>query len=152
MNVKTFIKNNFFFMLMIAFCIIFMFNFRIIQVSGNSMDTTLADKEFHFAKLNKEIERNDIIVANSEVLDCVIIKRVVGMPGDTIEIKDNVLYINGEAVVENYIKEEMVTNDLGPYTLQENEYFACGDNRNHSTDSRVLGPIFKQDIIGVMLF
>ena len=116
------------------------------------MDTTLADKEFHFAKLNQEIKRNDIIVANSEVLNCVIIKRVIGMPGDTIEIKDNVLYVNDEAVVENYIKEEMVTNDLGPYTLQDNEYFACGDNRNHSTDSRVLGPISEEDIIGVMLF
>ena len=152
MKIKNFIKNNFFFMLMIAFCIIFMMNFRIIQVSGNSMDTTLADKELHFAKLNKEISRNDIIVANSDVLDCIIIKRVVGMPGDTIEIKENILYVNGEAVVENYIKEEMITNDLGPYKLQENEYFACGDNRNHSTDSRVLGPISRNDIIGVMLF
>ena len=148
---KKFIKENFFFMLTIIFCIIFMLNFRIIEVSGNSMDFTLADKEIHLAKLHAEIKRNDIIVANSDVLDCIIIKRVIGIPGDTIEIKDNVLYVNGEALIEDYIKEEMQTDNLGPYTLQEHEYLACGDNRNHSTDSRLLGPIAEKDIIGIMI-
>lgn len=149
---KKIIKENLFFILMIIFCIIFLFNFRIIRVSGNSMDITLADKELHFAQLHKEINKNDIIVADSKLLDCIIIKRVIAVPGDTIEIKNNILYVNGMRLEEDYIKEDMITEDIEEYTLKDDEYFVCGDNRNHSTDSRVIGPIKKDDIIGVMLF
>lgn len=116
------------------------------------MDSTLANKQFHFAKLTKNINRNDIIVANSKILDCVIIKRVIAIPGDTIKIENNHIYLNGELLKEPYIKEEMVTSDMDEYTLKDNEYFCCGDNRNNSTDSRAIGPIKIDDIIGKMLF
>lgn len=149
---KHFLKNNIIFFLTIIICIIFICNFRIIQVSGNSMDSTLANKQFHFAKLTNEINRNDIIVANSEILNCVIIKRVIAIPGDTIEIKNNKIYLNGKLLKEDYIKEDMVTDDIEPYTLKDGQYFCCGDNRNHSTDSRVIGPININDIIGKMIF
>lgn len=152
LKVKNLLKNNIFFILMIIVCIIFICNFRIIQVSGNSMDSTLADKQFHFAKLTKNINRNDIIIANSKILDCVIIKRVIAIPGDTIKIENNHIYLNGELLKEPYIKEEMVTSDMDEYTLKDNEYFCCGDNRNNSTDSRAIGPIKIDDIIGKMLF
>lgn len=151
-KVKIFLKENFFFILMIIVCLIFIFNFRIIRVSGNSMDTTLADKEFHFAKLTDDITYNDIIVANSEILDCIIIKRVIAIPGDTIEIKDNKFYLNGELLEEDYIKEDMITPNISSYTLKDGEYFCCGDNRNKSTDSRAIGPININDIIGKMIF
>lgn len=151
-KLKIILKDNLFFILMIIVCIIFIFNFRIIRVSGNSMDTTLANKEFHFAKLTNNITYNDIIVANSEILDCIIIKRVIAIPGDTIEIKDNKFYLNGNLLEENYIKEDMSTPDINSYTLKEGEYFCCGDNRNHSTDSRAIGPINIKDIIGKMMF
>ena len=149
---KHFLKNNIMFFLTIIICIIFICNFRIIQVSGNSMDSTLADKQFHFAKLTNEINRNDIIVANSEILNCVIIKRVIAIPGDTIAIKNNKIYLNGKLLKEDYIKEDMVTDDIESYTLKDGQYFCCGDNRNHSTDSRVVGPININDIIGKMIF
>ena len=146
-----FFKDNFIFILTIIFCLIFITNFKIASVSGNSMDNTLADGERHLVKITDNINRNDIVVARNDLLDCVIIKRVIAIPGDTIEIKNNVIFLNGNILDEPYIKEDMITGDIASYTLKENEYFLCGDNRNNSTDSRVLGPIHNDDIIGKLL-
>ena len=151
-KILLFIKENLFFTLIIIACLIFIFNFRVIRVSGNSMDTTLADKQIHLAKLTKNITYNDIIVANSDLLDCIIIKRVIACPGDTIKIENNEFYLNGEKLDEPYILEKMDTPDINDYTLKENEYFCCGDNRNNSTDSRAIGPIQIDTIVGKMLF
>lgn len=151
-RLKKIFKENIFFILMMLTCIIFMCNFRIIRVSGNSMDTTLANKEFHFARLTNNIKKNDIIVANSDILNCIIIKRVIAIPGDTIKIKDNQIYVNDEKIKETYIKENMITPDMESYTLKDGEYFCCGDNRNNSTDSRDIGPINIKDMIGIMIF
>jgi signal peptidase I len=115
------------------------------------MDNTLADGERHLVKITDDINRNDIVVARNDLLDCVIIKRVIAIPGDTIEIKNNVIFLNGNVLEEPYIKEDMITGDITSYTLKENEYFLCGDNRNNSTDSRALGPIHNDDIIGKLL-
>lgn len=145
------IKENLFFIIILIFCTIFIFNFRIIRINGGSMDTTLSDKEIHLARLTNEINRNDIIVANSSLLECIVIKRVIAIPGDTIEIKDNIVYLNGEVLEETYLNEDMITSDIGLYELKENEYFVMGDNRNHSTDSRNIGPIHINDIIGKMI-
>lgn len=145
------IKENLFFIIILIFCTIFIFNFRIIRINGNSMDTTLSNKEIHLAKLTNEINRNDIIVANSSLLECIVIKRVIAIPGDTIEIKNNIVYLNGEILEETYLNEDMITPDIKPYELKENEYFVMGDNRNHSTDSRNIGPIHIDDIIGKMV-
>lgn len=150
-KIFSFLKENGLFILIIIVCFIFMFNFRIIRVSGNSMDTTLADKQIHLAKITKNITYGDIIVANSNILDCIIIKRVIGCPGDTIKIENNEFYLNGEKIEEPYILEKMDTPDIQDYTLQENEYFCCGDNRNFSTDSRAIGPILIKDIVGKMI-
>ena len=73
-----------------------------------------------------------------------IIKRVVAVGGDTITIKNNVFYRNGEKVNEPYINEKMNTTDfanIDEYTLEDDEVFVMGDNRNHSTDSRYFGAV-----------
>jgi len=77
--------------------------------------------------------------ANSRYL-----KRVIGIPGDTIEIKDNMVYRNGSLLVEDYIKEETTLNygDM-KVELAEGYYWVMGDNRNHSSDSRDFGPVSK---------
>mgnify|MGYP000884068200 CR=1 FL=1 len=80
------------------------------------------------------------------------VKRVIGLPGETIELKKGELYVNGEFVEQNF---EMTPNetDFGPFTVPEGHYFVMGDNRNESLDSRssYVGCIDERDILGKVL-
>lgn len=129
--------------------VVIMSLFRPILVSGHSMDKTLHDKQFVIGtKLNMDsLNRGDIVVASAHSGDdtASIIKRVIGLPGEQIEIKNNQVFINGKIFSETYLPEQMKTKNLS-VTLKENEYFCMGDNRNHSMDSRVLGAIPRSDI------
>lgn len=95
------------------------------------------------------LKRYDIVVIkyNNEK----IIKRVIGLPGDYIEYKDNILYVNGKEIKEEY-KRDITNNfslkDLGYEKIPENKYLVLGDNRSISKDSRIIGLIDKEDIEG----
>ena len=118
------------------------------QVNGNSMYPTLKNGDFMI--LNKlsyrfhSIDRFDIVVVDKE--DSYIIKRVIGLPNETIKYEDNKLYINGEYFEEDFI-ENHTTSDF-EYTTGDNCYFVMGDNREVSLDSRILGCFDKSKIIG----
>ncbi len=128
------------------------------QVSGGSMETTLSENDNLIVdKLTyrfREPKRFDIIVFPFQYAkDTYYIKRIIGMPGETIFIdEEGSIYIDGEILEENYGKE--VIKDAGrayePITLGEDEYFVMGDNRNNSQDSRdpSVGNISGKDIIG----
>jgi signal peptidase I len=77
----------------------------------------------------------------------ILIKRVVGVPGDTLQIKDGVLHRNGEAVDEPYVKTD-AGDDWGPYTVPPDSYFVMGDNRGDSADSRYIGPVPRRYVRG----
>ena len=90
-----------------------------------------------------------------------LVKRVVGLPGETIKYESGQLYVNGEPVEENFIsddvKKQTVTrygNDIPEIKLKDDEYYVLGDNRGNSTDSRYFGAIKKSQIkgVGMMLF
>lgn len=125
-------------------------------VSGNSMNPTLEDKDILLvSRIHKtfslDYNRFDVVIFQSEQENNrLLIKRVIGLPGETIHIKDGDIYINDEKIEENYGKEHMTYDGLAetPITLKENEYFVLGDNRNNSKDSRYLGPINKKTILG----
>ncbi len=117
------------------------------MVIGDSMNPTLNDKQFVVAASTtiSDVERNDIILFEKYNGD-LLIKRVVAVPGDTLEIKDNKLIVNGSVVAEDYIKEPMNTADLAEFKIPQSRYFVLGDNRNDSEDSRALGLIGENNI------
>ena len=120
-----------------------------IKVNGQSMYDTLNGSEIMILWRTKDIQRYDIVVAdlieNGKKTDT-LIKRVYGLPGETISCEDGVIYINGKKIDDSYAYGK--TDDFGSITLGSDEYFLLGDNRGVSLDSRIFGPINKKHIDG----
>lgn len=115
-------------------------------VNGSSMEPTLHNNELVLINkigLNKGIDRYDIVVVKYE--NSTIIKRVIGLPYETVEYINDTLYIDGEIV--NTKVDFEYTKDF-KLTAGKNEYIVLGDNRNISKDSRIIGPVKERDIIG----
>ena len=126
------------------------------QVVGSSMYPTLEDGEVLI--LNKfqyrffDIKRGDIVSLDYEDTKY-LIKRIIGLPGETVKIVDNDLYINDNIYEEEYLSDdlqydEFSLTDLGYSKIPENMYLVLGDNRENSLDSREIGLIKKEDING----
>lgn len=128
------------------------------QVNGSSMEPTLSDHDNLIVdKISyrfKDPERFDIIVFPFQYEeDVYYIKRIIGMPGETVFIDlDGTIYIDGEVLQESYGREVMLSPGRAgePITLGEDEYFVLGDNRNNSSDSRdpSVGNIHRDRIVG----
>ena len=127
------------------------------HVNGDSMNNTLENGDNLIVdKISyrfKDPERFDIIVFPYQYQeDTYYIKRIIGLPGETVQIEDGAIYIDGEVLEESYGKEVMYNAGIAsqPIELGEDEYFVLGDNRNNSRDSRdpSVGTIQKDQIIG----
>ncbi len=141
------------------FAIVYLFLLQPHQVRGHSMDPNFYDGEYLLTdKLSYRIgepKRGDVVVfAAPPTRNEDFIKRIVGLPGDTIAIKAGKVWLNDKELQENYLPATILTFG-GPFlseekifTLGQDEYFMFGDNRGHSSDSRFWGPIKKEDIIG----
>ncbi len=126
-----------------------------VQVEGTSMVPTLEDNEILILKkYDHSFERFDVVVFNYN--NDKLIKRIIGLPGESVEYRDNKLYIDGE-----YVKEEFSRNsntldfkleDIGLEKVPDDCYFVMGDNRNNSTDSRIIGVVNKTSIQGITNF
>ena len=146
--------------------LIFIFLFRIVTVDGHSMDSTLSDKDrVIISHLNYDPKNDDIVVVNSSVLNKTLIKRVIGIAGDTVKIDYNIntVYVNGKAISNEHIDNTMldkgmfdpsfkISDGVYEYKVPENSIFIMGDNRNNSTDSRTIGFISKDDVMGHVIF
>ena len=146
--IKWLKENIVFLIVLTAIIITRLFFFSPIRVNGTSMYPTLQDKEFMILNkisLKQGINRFDIVVVQDNN-NKYIIKRVIGLPGESVMYKDNKLYINGKVVEDNYSKT--TTNDFDNVVLGENEYFVMGDNRTVSKDSRIIGPVNIKNIKG----
>ena len=80
------------------------------------------------------------------------IKRIVGLPGETVSIRNNTVYIDGKPLAEPYLPPGTKMADMAPVTIPAGDVWVMGDNRAHSSDSRVFGPIREKDIIGEAIF
>lgn len=127
------------------------------EVSGSFMETTLSDKDqlivdkmtYRF----RDPKRYDIVVFPYQYQDnTYYIKRIIGLPGETVQILSGMVYIDGMRLDEHYGNEIMENPGIAeePLTLGEDEYFVLGDNRNNSSDSRAsdVGLIHRKDLIG----
>jgi signal peptidase I len=160
--------------------LISVFVFQPTKVLGSSMEPTLLNNErIYISKishtLNSVPDYGDIVIIDSRInrqrtfrddlLDSPLfriasgsaehdiwVKRVIGKPGDVLEFKDNKIYRNGTVLEEPYIKEAMAQVPDRKYVVPENHVFVMGDNRNNSRDSRSIGFIPLDHVLGIMLF
>ena len=142
-----------------VFMMIYLFLFQPHKVDGNSMYPRFHDKEYILTdKLSYNTgspKRGEVIVfhapppANSDY-----IKRIIGMPEETITLKEGYVYINDEKLPEEYLPNGLLTNQKNflrnnvSYKIPPGYYMVFGDNRNYSSDSREFGPIARKAIVG----
>lgn len=126
---------------------------RFCTVDGHSMDNTLFDGEQLLLNPSAEIRSGDIVVF--EYGQTYLIKRVVGLPGDTVAVVKGVLYVNNIKYDESYLSKECITRFMDSsfmVTVGEDEYFVMGDNRDNSRDSRSFGCVPRDTITGVAIW
>ncbi|MCA1055809.1 signal peptidase I [Rossellomorea aquimaris] len=149
----------------IAFVLVFVIRTFLVTpiiVDGASMNTTLLDKDRMIVNKIDKPERFDIVVFHANENEDYI-KRVIGLPGDRIEYKDDTLYVNGKAFDEPYLekqKQEILDGKpltpsfsledtaVGQQTVPEGHIFVMGDNRRYSKDSRLIGAVPLEEVVG----
>lgn len=136
--------------IIIAIILIRAFIITPVRVDGNSMKNTFEDGDLLLLFKLGNVDRFDVVVLDEEYDDEIIIKRIIGLPGETVEIKNGKIYINEEEISDDYGYGE--TSDYEKTTLSADEYFILGDNRLISKDSRYFGPVKEEEIIGKVIF
>lgn len=139
------------------------FLFQIIRVDGISMEPTFYTGERVFAeKISykfSEPKHNHVVICryelgNGEEQSDRVIKRVIALPGETVEIINGAIYVNNEKIDESGYWSDIIYSDMEQVTVPEDHYFVVGDNRNHSWDSRdpYVGAVPSENLIGHVLF
>lgn len=127
-----------------------------VQVDGSSMVPTLKDNEILLLKkYDHSLDRFDIVVLKYK--NEKLVKRIIGLPGETVAYVDNKLFINDKMIEESFLPENIQTRDfalsnIGYDTIPKDYYFVVGDNRGDSLDSRYIGLFHKKDIEGTVSF
>ena len=145
--------------IVLFFLAIIVFNsiFAVVRVSGHSMDATLSDGQFVVVNKHRQVRRFDIVVLKERLTEGgetkQIIKRVIGLPGDSIVVENGKLYINNVLHEESYLTDALTENyrtQSYAIIVPEDAYFVLGDNRDVSKDSRMVGSFVKTSVLGSM--
>lgn len=145
------------------FALIYLFVAQFHKVSGNSMFPTMHDGDYLITekisyKLNQPKRGDIVVLQNPKDESQDFIKRIIALPGDTIKIENNRVFVNGGTQPETYFPPNTPTRsgnflrEAATVSMDPNQYFVIGDNRNHSSDSREWGPITKDEIVGKAFF
>lgn len=126
----------------------------VMEISGSSMEPTLNDKEIVVLAKTSNLKYGDLICFSYQ--NKLLIKRVIGVPGDVINIDENGnVFLNGRLINEPYVTDKALGEcDIKlPYQISENHYFVLGDHRSTSIDSRssVIGAVSKEQIVGKIM-
>lgn len=120
-------------------------------VYGQSMEPNLhPNQRLIVDKLSYRLhgpQRNDIVVVDLPDMEEMLVKRIIALPGETVEVRRGVVYVNGVAIAEPY-PHDLTPYDMAPRTLGALAYFVMGDNRGNSNDSRSFGPVTRDEIVG----
>src|SRR5579863_9165680 len=138
--------------------VIIVFLYQPVKVEGTSMAPLLSDQERIF--INKfvyrfePIHRGDVVVFWYPLdRSQSFIKRVIGLPGQTLEIREGELYVDGKHIAESYVPPKYFDDSsYGPIKIPADEYFVMGDHRDSSNDSRIFGPVPQKYIYGKAVF
>ena len=156
--------------IVIAFFIVFIIQkwvLKPVKIVGQSMYPTLYNGEVGFSNILSrnftDFERFDVIIVEQPDSADLLVKRVVGLPNEIIEYRDDLLYVDGTVVSEPHLessyKQEFIetrqqnfTNDFGPILLGEDQYYLLGDNRPYSRDSRFYGAFNSKTIVSKSVY
>jgi signal peptidase I len=120
-------------------------------VYGQSMEPNLSERQrLIIDKFSYRLyppQRNDIVVIDLPNMDEMLVKRIIGLPGETVEVRNGVVYVNGTPLPEPF-PHELGYQTVAPLTLGPLNYFVLGDNRENSNDSRSFGPVQREYILG----
>jgi signal peptidase I len=120
-------------------------------VYGQSMEPNLYERQrLIIDKLSYRLhppQRNDIVVLDIPGMDEMLVKRIIGLPGETVEIQNGVVYVDGAPIPEPF-PHDLGFQSMEPITLGPLSYFVMGDNRENSNDSRAFGPVKREYILG----
>lgn len=122
-------------------------------VEGHSMEPNLHERVRLFSiniNLVPQLQRGELVIARSPVGEVNVVKRLIGLPGETIEITEGVVYVDGVLLIEPYVRNHAQYS--GIWHLGADEYFVLGDNRASSTDSHDYGALPRVRIEGLALF
>ena len=140
----------------VVFLLVNTFFISVFVVDGWSMDPNLVDKEVILwnknAYTSADPERGDVVVVNYPGnIKKQYVKRVIGVPGETVEVSEGIVYINSEKLNEGYLGDDVTTEPDFSIKLKNGQFFVMGDNRANSSDSRAFGPVDKRFVLGKSL-
>jgi signal peptidase I len=143
-------------LVVVVFLLVNTFFISVFVVDGWSMDPNLVNKEVILwnknAYTSADPERGDVVVVNYPGgINKQYVKRIIGLPGETVEAIEGVVYIDSEKLAENYLSSDVITEPDFSLKLKNGQFFVMGDNRSNSSDSRAFGPVDKRFVLGKSL-